>query len=97
MLFFIAHRSRALEILILDGALFLVFDVVNFPFEALDLRRAGHRADAGPRAGFIHQVDSFIRQVAIGDIAIGQFDGSLDRFVSELRFVMILVFGPQAF
>ena len=61
LLFLVAHGGGALEILVLDGPFLLGLDVLDFGFEFLDFRRAGHGPDAGARAGFIHQVDGLVR------------------------------------
>ena len=95
MFFLVAHGGGAFKILVLNGALFLGLDVLDVGLEPFDFGRAGHRADARARAGFIHQVNRFVRQVSIGDIAVGQFHRSLDSHVGELGLVVVLVLGPQ--
>ena len=70
LFFLVAHGGGALEILLSDRVLFLGFDVLDIGFKGFDLRRSGHSADAGARAGLVHQVDGFVRKVTIGDISI---------------------------
>ena len=65
-------------------------------FEAFDLRRPGHGADAGARAGLVHHVDGFVRQKPVGDVAIRELDRGLDGLVGEFGLVMVLVFRPEA-
>ena len=63
---------------------------------SFDLRRAGHRADARARTGFVHHVNGLVRQEAVGDVAVGKLHGGLDGLVGELGLVMLLVFVAQA-
>ena len=95
MLFLVAHGGGAFEILVLDGPLLLGLDLLDVGFQTLDLRRAGHGADAGAGAGFVHQINGFVRQVTIGDVAVGKLDRGFDGLVSELGFVVLLVFGTK--
>ena len=60
-------------------------DLLDLGFELLDLGRAGHGADAGAGAGFVHHVDGLVRQETVGDVAVGELDRGLDGFVGELR------------
>ena len=39
--------------------------------DVLDLRRAGHRADAGAGAGLVHDVDRLVGQETAGEVAVG--------------------------
>jgi hypothetical protein len=70
VLFLVAHGGGALEILVLDGTLLIGLDVLNVGLKFLHFRRAGHGADACSRARLIHEVDCFVRQVAVRDIAV---------------------------
>ena len=58
--------------------------------------RAGHGADARARAGLVHDVNGLVRQVAVGDVAVGELDRGLDGLVGELGLVMLLVFRAEA-
>src|ERR1035437_7770707 len=44
------------------------------------------------RASFIEYVDGFIGKESVGDITIGKLYGKLDRFLSIMHTVVLLVF-----
>ena len=96
LLLLVAHGRGALEILVLDGPLLLGLDLLDLGLEPLDLRRAGHGADARARAGFVHDVNGLVRQEAVGDVTIRELDRGFDGLVGELGLVMVLVFRAEA-
>ncbi len=79
LLFFIAHGSRAFEILVLNGALFLRFDLFDLGFERFEFRRTRHRADARARTRLVQNVNRLVRQKPVGDVTIGKLHGSPPR------------------
>ena len=70
LLFLVAHGGGTFEVLLFDGLFFAGFDFFDFRFEVFDLGRPSHGADAGARAGFVHEINSLVREIAIGDITI---------------------------
>ena len=95
VLFLVAHGGGALEVLLLNGFFLAALDLFNFPFNLLEFRRAGHRPDTGARTSFVHQIDGFVRQVPVSDVAVGQFDGSFQGLIGNVGLMMLLVFGTQ--
>ena len=59
-------------------------------------RRLRHRLDAHPRGCLVDQVDGLVRQEAIGDVAVGELGGGLERLVGDLDAVVLLVALAQA-
>ena len=51
---FVTHAGGAFKILVLNGALFFGFDVVDVGLEPFHFGRASHGANARARAGLIH-------------------------------------------
>ena len=47
-------------------------------------------ADGHPRARGVEQADRFVGQLTIGNVALGELDRRLERFVEELHPVMLL-------
>ena len=92
LLLLIPHGSGVLEILVLDRFLFLEFDLIDLAFQCLDVRRPGHGLDPGARAGLVHEIDGLVGQIAPGDVAVGQLDGSLQGRIGQRDVVMLLVF-----
>jgi hypothetical protein len=64
--------------------------------EVLEVRRGGHRADAQPRAGLVDEVDRLVRQVAVGDVAVGEVGRGDQRLVGDGDPVVGLVAVAQA-
>jgi len=68
-----------------------------FHFEGLDaaariIDRGGHGmlADGDAGAGGINETDGLVRQLARGDVAVGEPDGGFDGFIQDLHAVMFL-------
>ena len=95
LLFLVPHGGGALKILVLDRAFLLGLDLLDVGLEPFDLRRAGHRANARARAGFVHHINGLVRQVAVGDVPVGELDRGFDGLVRELGLVVLLVFGTR--
>ena len=85
-----------LELLVLDRRLLLAPRALDVLLElAVDGRR-GHRLDAHPRRGLVDQVDRLVGQLAVGDVAVGELRGGLQRLVGDLDLVVLLVAVAQA-
>ena len=84
-------KSWALMVAFLLGA-----DGLDLLLDVLDVRRAGHGADAGAGAGFVHDVDGLVRQEAAGEVAVGKLRGGFERFVGVAGLVVRLVFHAEA-
>src|SRR6266496_3798645 len=97
LLLFVAQRGSFLKILRLNRSFLFHPDLFYFFLDVLHIRRAGHGIDPGARAGFIHHIDGLVWKKASRDIAIRKSDGSLQRFVGELCFVVRLVLGSKTF
>ncbi|GIW70701.1 MAG: hypothetical protein KatS3mg102_0243 [Planctomycetota bacterium] len=84
LLFLVAHGGGALEVLLPDGPLLAAPDFLDFRLEVFDIRGPGHGADAGARAGLVHDVNGLVRQEATGDVAVGELDRGLEGAVGQL-------------
>ena len=58
--------------------------------------RRGHRLDPHPRRGLVDQVDRLVGQEAVGDVAVGELAGGLQRVVGDRHLVVLLVAVAQA-
>ncbi len=56
--------------------------------QAIELFRLGVDLHADARGGFVHQVDGLVRQLAIGDVAVGQRGGGDDGRIGDFHAVM---------
>ena len=97
LLFLVPERRGFLEILRLDRAFLFEPDLFDLMLDLLHVRRTRHSINPGTRACLVHHVNRFVRQEASRDVAIGKFYRRLQRFVSQLRFVVRLVLRPQPF
>ena len=97
LLFLVAQRGGFFEILRFDCRFLFNPDLFDFFFDFLYVGRTRHRVDARARSGFVHHVDGFIGQKTAGDVTLGKFDRSFERFVGKLGFVMRFVFRAQTF
>jgi hypothetical protein len=75
----------ALERLALD------FELENFALHLVDFDRHAIDFNAQPRRRFIDQIDRFVGQKAVADIAVRQSRGADDRAVGDAHAVMYLV------
>ena len=96
MLFAIAHGGGAFEILFFDRLFFAQLDLFDLSFDLLELGRASHRANARTRTRFVHEVDGFVRQKPIGDVAVGKLHRRVKRHIGDLSFVMLFVLRTKA-
>ena len=68
----------------------------DLSLQAGQIFRQRIKAHAHAGGGGIEQVDGFVRQLAAGNVAAGEADGSFDRFVVDVHAVMLRVAGLQA-
>ena len=95
LLFGIAKRRRFFEFLALHGRVLLLADVLEPAFQLLQIRRyrIGVEPYSGP--GFIDKIDRFVRQEAVLDIAVGQLNGLINRFIGDFHAVMRFIAVAQ--
>ncbi|GBD46468.1 hypothetical protein HRbin41_01295 [bacterium HR41] len=92
----VAQVGGFLELLRLDRRFLLAPRLLDLLLElAVDGRR-GHRLDAGARSRLVDQVDRLVGQEAVGDVAVGELGGCLQRLVGDLHAVVLLVAVTQA-
>ena len=87
----IAIACGQLEVLRLDGGQFGVLRLLDLRLQRLDVLRHNHVGDVHPRSGFVQCVDGFVGEVAIADVALGQFDARLECGVGVDHIVVLLV------
>ena len=72
LLFLVAQGGGLFEILGLDRGFLAAADFLDLVLDLLHVGRAGHRADARARAGFVHHVDRLVGQETAGEIAVAR-------------------------
>ena len=87
------HRRR---ILLVGEGQFLHGEPVHGPPQLVDLLRRGVDLHPEPGGGLIHQVDGLVRQLAAGDVAVGQRCGGHQCGVRDGDLVVCLVAFLQA-
>ena len=92
----VAQVRGLLELLGLDRGLLVAARLLDLLLEVAVDRRLGHRADPHPRRGLVDQVDRLVGQEAVGDVAVGELGGGLERVVGDLHLVVVLVALAQA-
>ena len=85
-----------LEVLLLDRQLLVLAEPGDLVLDVLVVGRRGHPADAQPAAGLVDEVDGLVRQVAVGDVAVGQVGRGDQRLVGDGDAVVGLVAVAQA-
>ncbi len=92
----VAEVGGLLELLRLDGGLLGAAGLLDLVLELAVDRRRGHRLDPHPRRGLVDEVDRLVGQEAVGDVAVGQLGGGVERLVGDLDLVVGLVAVAQA-
>src|ERR1700722_14546335 len=79
--FFVGVKARLLELMVRDGVLHTMDDELDALLHFGDLfgQRSLPQLDAG--SGFVDQIDSLVRQEAVGDVAIRVRDREVDGVV----------------
>src|SRR5579885_1168559 len=88
---FLAHQGRLLVVFRVGGGFLPCLDVRQFRFQIGNQSRADNallrRLKAQSRGRFVHHIDGLVRQEAVVDVAVGQLDGSFNRFVGDAHTV----------
>ena len=74
---FIANLCCALKVLMRDGLFLFLVELLNLGFQLLHVRRRGEGTNAHAGGSFVDQVNGLIRQVAVGDVAVGKLSRRL--------------------
>ena len=93
---FIANLCCALKVLMRDGLFLFLVELLNLGFQLLHVRRRGVGTNAHAGGSFVDQVNGLIRQVAVGDVAVGKLYGSFNRFVRDADLMVRFVTVAQA-
>src|SRR5207248_5662886 len=91
----VAQVRGLLELLRLDRGFLVAPGLVDLLFEVAVDRRGRHRLDAHARRGLVDEVDRLVRQEAVGDVAVGELGGGVERLVRDVDAVMLLVAVAQ--
>ncbi len=87
----VAQTRRAFKVLVRDGLFLFLFERRTPLLRLLHVRRGDVGPDAHARGRLVDQVDGLVRQVAIGDVAVGQLHRRLDGLVGDAHLVVRLV------
>ena len=93
----VAQVGGFLELLGFDRALLLAPRGLDFLLEVAVHGRGAHRLDPHPRAGLVDQVDRLVGQEAVGDVAVGELGGGVQRVVGDRHPVVLFVALAQPF
>ena len=96
LLLAVANRGGLLELLRLDDRLFLGLDLADLVVDLADLGRRKGRLKAHARRRLVDQVDRFVRQEAIGDVAVAELRRGDQRLVGDRDLVVRFVAVAQA-
>ena len=83
----IAQGGAFFKVFPIEGCFFFLLDIGQLLFQDLQFMRRRIDFHADPCRRFVHDVDSLIGQVAVGNIAGRQFDGSPYGFVGDTGLV----------
>src|ERR687887_153020 len=75
----VAQLRGLLELLVLDRGLLVAPRRLDLLLELPVHGRGGHRLDAHARGGLVDEVDRLVRQEAVGDVAVPELGGRLER------------------
>src|SRR5215212_3778465 len=92
----VAEVGGLLELLRFDRGLLLAPRLLDLLLELPVDGRRGHRLDAHARRGLVDEVDGLVGQEAVGDVAVRQLGGRLERLVGDVDLVVRLVAVAQA-
>src|SRR4051794_20047315 len=92
----VAEVRGLLELLGLDRGLLGAPRLLDLLLELPVHGRGGHRLDAHARGGLVDEVDCLVGQLAVGDVAVRELGGRLERLVGDVHLVVLLVAVPQA-
>ena len=95
-LLFVAQASGLLEVLGVDGGLFIAAHIGDPVVELPQVRRGGHPADAQAGAGLVDEVDGLVRQVPVVDVAVSHGGRCHQCAIGDGDLVVGLVAIPQA-
>ena len=93
----ITQLSGPLELLRLHGLPFVTADAGETLVDLLDVWRQVGALETHPAACLVDEVDGLVRQVAVGDVPIGEVGGVDEGLVGEADPMMVLVAGAQPF
>src|SRR6267378_609862 len=79
--FFLGIETRLFEFVIGDGRFHAVGDEFHALLHFADFFGDGGLAQLHARAGFVDQVDGFVRKKTVGDVAVRKINGVAQRFV----------------
>src|SRR3954463_5653988 len=92
----VPQRRGLLELLRLDRGLLLAPRRLDLLLELPVHGRGGHRLDAHARSRLVDEVDRLVGQEAVGDVAVRQLGGRLQRLLGDVDLVVRLVAVAQA-
>src|SRR5919198_599682 len=92
----VAEVGGLLELLRLDRGLLGAPRLLDLLLEVAVDRWLRHRLDAHARSGIVDEIDGLVRQKAVGDVAVRQLRGRLQRLVGDVDLVVGLVAVAQA-
>ncbi len=94
--FAIAKGGGAFKILGLYGGFFFGTNGFDFCGGGFKFGRAEAGGNTAAGAGFVHDIDGFIGEIAAGDIAFAEADGGGEGIIGDFGMVMGFVLGAKA-
>ena len=91
-----SSRSQRCLVGFFGERLALDFQLRDAPLDLVDFNRHAVDFDAQPRRGFIHQIDGFVRQKTVGDVAVRQNGRRDNSGVGDAHSMMHFVFFLQS-
>src|SRR5215203_1738520 len=96
LLLVVPQARCPLELLAVDGGLFLSAYLRDLLVQLLVVGRRGHGLDPHLGRGLVHQVDGLVWEEAVRDVAVAELRRGLQRLIGNLDLVVLLVLLAQA-
>ena len=94
--FLVTQTGGAFKILLVDSGFFFLRQPFDFVLQLFQICRRRVRFQAHLRRRFIHQVDGFIRQIPVGNIARRHGYRGFQCFIGDFHIVVRCIFRTQS-
>ena len=93
--FLLGELVDELQVVAGEGRVLLLADLRELRLDLLVLRRRRHAPDPQPTPRLVDEVDRLVRQVAVGDVPVGEIRRGDERLVGDRHVVVLLVAFAQ--